>query len=166
MNTNFYFQSHEQAQEFSAELRKCFILSVANNCSVEIYNFALIKEECKSNVLGIARKVYEEVVNDLDAQVYFNNMSVEECVNYWNRHVSDFMNKIHETEDENYWDRMSRELGALNLVRAICDSNDFHECREYVCYIEDNGTFFSFSTKEQLLEYITEDWFIEELMNE
>ena len=106
MNATFYFKNEQQAERFSRSLRECFILSIISGKMVEIYNFSMIKEECKKDVLGIAKRIYKEVVTDMGAVDKFANMTMQECIDMWNEYATDQFNQlvaIHPMEDEPDW---------------------------------------------------------------
>lgn len=63
MEATFFFNKKAQASEFKSELRKCFILTESlTDYAVRIYNFDGIKEEKKQEVLGLAKKIFKEIM--------------------------------------------------------------------------------------------------------
>lgn len=63
MEATFFFNTKAQANEFKSELRKCFILTESlTDYTIRIYKYDLIKESKKSEVLGLAKKIYHEIV--------------------------------------------------------------------------------------------------------
>ena len=169
MNTKFYFESRSQAERFSNELRKCFILSVINEKAVEIYNFSMIKEEYKKNVLGMAKKIFNEVITDMSAVNEFHQMTMTECIDLWNECATDQFHQlsfIKPMEDEGWWNHLAQKLGAWDLMHFVWHSaENFNDSDKYFGYIEDNCEFFSFSTKQELVERIGEDFFVDNLLN-
>lgn len=167
MNTTFYFENKAQAEQFSRELRKCFILSVVSGTMVEIYNFALIKEECKKDVLGMARKIYKEVVSDMTAQEKLEKMTLQECIDLWNDSVDQYhqLTKIQPMENEEWWNYLAPTIGVWDFMHQLWNSGErFNDSDRYFVYIEDACEFVSFSTKQELVELMGE-FFIDELTN-
>lgn len=169
MNATFYFENNAQAEQFSKELRKCFILSIVSGKVVEIYNFSHIKEEFKGDVLGIAKKVYKEVTTDMTAVDKFARMTLEECIDLWNEYATDQFNQlveIHPMEDEDWWNHLAKEMGAWDLMHFVWNSGErFNDSDLYFAYLEDYCEFVSFSTKQELVERIGEEFFIDTLTN-
>lgn len=170
MNTTFYFENKVQAEHFCKELRKSFILATSNNNVAEIYNFTMIKDECKRDVLGIAKKIYHNVYSDLSARETLQQMTMQDCIDLWNERATDMYNRlsyIKPMEEENWWNYLSSKLGAWDLMHFVWNSGEnFNDSDKYFAYIEDGCEFFSFSTKQELIERIGEDFFIDNLNEE
>ena len=170
MNATFYFENKAQAEKFSKELRKCFILSITCDKVVEIYNFSMIKEECKRDVLGMAKKIYKEVTTDMNAVDKFHNLTMDECIDLWNKYATDQFHQLSEIrpmEDEKWWNRLANELGAWDFMHFVWNSGEnFNDSDLFFAYNEDFCEFFSFSTKQELVERIGEQFFIDVLTNE
>lgn len=169
MNTSFYFENKAQAEKFYKELRKCFILSTVSGKVVEIYNFPMIRDEYKKDVLGMAKRIYKEVITDMSAVDKFQQMTMQECIDLWNEYATDQFHKlvaIHPMEDEDWWNRLAKELGAWDMMHFVWHSGEnFNDSDLYFAYLEDNCQFFSFSTKQELVERIGEQFFIDTLTN-
>lgn len=167
MNATFYFENTTQAERFSKSLRECFILSIVSGKMVEIYNFSMIKEECKKDVLGMAKKIYREVTTDMNAVDKFANMTMQECIDLWNEYATDQFHQlveIHPMEDENWWNHLAKELGAWDLMHFVWNSGeDFNDSDMYFAYLDDVCHFISFSTKQEFVEHIGEQFFIDTL---
>jgi hypothetical protein len=170
MNTTFYFENKAQAERFCKELRQSFILATCHNNVAEIYNFAMIKDEYKSSVLGIAKKIYRNVYSDLSAREKLQQMTMQDCIDLWNERATDMYHQlsfIKPMDDENWWNHLAKELGAWDLMHFVWHSGeDFNDSDMYFGYIEDGCEFFSFSTKQELIERIGEEFFIDNLTNE
>lgn len=97
-------------------------------------------------------------------------MSMEDCIKFWNEHSGDHYHRFTEIrpmEDEDRWNELAGHLGAWDFFHYLTNSGEnFNDSDRFFGYIEDSCEFFSFSTKSELLSYITEDWFIEELMEQ
>lgn len=97
-------------------------------------------------------------------------MSMEDCIKFWNDRSSDHyhrFNEIRPMEDEDRWNEIAGHLGAWDFFHYLANSGEnFNDSDRFFGYIEDSCEFFSFSTKSELLSYITEDWFVEELMEQ
>lgn len=96
-------------------------------------------------------------------------MSMEDCIKFWNEKSRGYhrFNEIRPMEDEDRWNEIAGHLGAWNFFHYLTSSGEnFNDSDRFFCYIEDSCEFFSFSTKSELLSYITEDWFVEELMEQ
>lgn len=97
-------------------------------------------------------------------------MSMEDCIKFWNDRSSDHyhrFNEIRPMEDEDRWNEIAGHLGAWDFFHYLANSGEnFNDSDRFFGYIEDSCEFFSFSTKSELLSCITEDWFVEELMEQ
>lgn len=97
-------------------------------------------------------------------------MSTQDCINYWNKSACDHYCRfweIHEMGDENWWNQLSEHLGAWNLIQAVLSSGEqFNDSDMWFFYDEDYCHMVSFNTKQELIEQIGEDFFIENLTNE
>jgi hypothetical protein len=96
-------------------------------------------------------------------------MSLEECITMWNE-SSDKMYRrnelIHETEDDEWWEKLYSEYGAHYLVYDIAGSvkdKTFCPYDDYFFYNGDDCRLYSFTDKEELMK-ILKEWFIDELM--
>lgn len=97
-------------------------------------------------------------------------MSMEDCIKFWNDRSGDHYHRFTEIrpmEDEDRWNEIAGHLGAWDFFHYLANSGEnFNDSDRFFGYIEDSCEFFSFSTKSELLSYITEDWFVEELMEQ
>lgn len=97
-------------------------------------------------------------------------MSMEDCIKFWNERSGDHyhrFNEIRPMEDEDRWNELAGHLGAWDFFHYLTNSGEnFNDSDRFFGYIEDSCEFFSFSTKSELLSCITEDWFVEELMEQ
>lgn len=103
------------------------------------------------------------------AEKRLKEMTLQEMIDLWNDKVEMYekTSVIGEMDDVEHWDMLGKELGGYQLARILINGGeDFHEPDDYVfCNIE-TETIFSFSTKQEMLEYIGEDWFIDELKSQ
>lgn len=97
-------------------------------------------------------------------------MSMEDCIKFWNERNGDHYHRFTEIrpmEDEGRWNEIAGHLGAWDFFHYLTNSGEhFNDSDRFFGYIEDSCEFFSFSTKSELLSYITKDWFVEELMEQ
>ena len=100
----------------------------------------------------------------------FNKMTIEDCIEYWNDKATENFSKdweIHEMDDEDRWNWLSNYLGAWDMLHAVMNAGeDFNDKDRWFFYDVDCGDMKSFSTKQELIEMIGEDFFIENMTNE
>lgn len=133
-----------------------------NECAV----FATYEDAKK---IWLGDKTEDEIKRE-HAQARLNKMTLEECIKMWNSEGADMYNRsaeIHEIEDEDWWDYLSKELGAYwlscHVIRSTKDK-DFNLSHRFFFYDENDCTFHSFDDKKGLVKALGE-WFIEELIN-
>ena len=169
MKTKFFFWKEPDAEQFKAELDKALIESVVTHRMVEIPNHRCFNEGCIKDILGMAQRICSAVTCDYEAHKKLQQMTLEECIEYWNESVCDHYCRnmeIFETDDEDKWEWFAKGLGAYYLAVRIANSDDFKMNKLYSVYLEEGEQFASFNTKEELIELIGEDWFIDNFMNE
>ena len=105
----------------------------------------------------------------IPARKKLSMMTFEDCIRYWNDNAPDRhhqLAEIHDMDDKNWWDHLADALGLWNLINAISNSRETFDTHDlYFLYIEDDGTFLSFSNKTEMLSRISEEWFIDNLEN-
>ena len=109
----------------------------------------------------------ERLIVAQGAEERLNQMSLDDCIAMWNSCLDQFhqLSKMQPMENENWWNHLAKELGAWDLMHFVWNSgDDFNETDKYFAYVEDGCTFFSFSTKQELMEYMKE-FFIDEITN-
>lgn len=96
-------------------------------------------------------------------------MSFEMCIGMWNESACDHYMRayeIHEMEEDSWWDWIQKEIGSgYWYMRYLLQSQSFNVTDRYFFYDSEISEFFSFSTKQEMLEIIGDDFFIEELIN-
>ena len=96
-------------------------------------------------------------------------MSLQDLINLWNESATDHYCRyveMHPMSDVEWWDVLARELGTWNLIQAMHNASEhFNTSDKYFFYEEFNGYLISFSTSQELLEEVGEDFFVELLMN-
>lgn len=94
-------------------------------------------------------------------------MTFMECINLWNEMTSNHMRsfEIHEMHDEDWWDYLKGEIDGYWFMRHLLESQTFNITDRFFFYDSEIQQFFSFSTKQELIEEVGEDTFIEELIN-
>lgn len=111
-----------------------------------------------------------KLTDQANAELKLRMMTFEECREFWNEHACDHycrLFEIHEMGDEEWWNHLASKLGGWNLANAVLNSFDnFNNSDMWFFYDDDNEYFVSFSTKQEMLDVIGEDFFIENLMNE
>lgn len=101
------------------------------------------------------------------AEDVIKSMTLQECIDMWNESTDQFhqLSKMQPMDDEKWWNHLAKELGAWDLMHFVWNSGeDFNDTDMYFVYIEDGCTFFSFSTKQELMELMG-DFFIDEITN-
>lgn len=168
MNATFTFENESQAERFGKELSARFINSIPCRNMVEVYNYSFLETACKNLILFIAKEHCKDVVTDASAVEKFQQMNIHECIALWNGYLDQFhqLSYIKPMEDADWWNRLAKELGAWDMMHFVWNSGaDFNDADMYFTYLEDNCTFFSFSTKQELVEYVGEQFFIDALDN-
>lgn len=168
MNATFTFENEIQAERFGKELGKRFINSIPYRNMVEVYNYSFLENQCKNLIHAIAREHCMGVITDASAVERLQQMTLQECIDLWNEYLDQFhqLSYIKPMEDEDWWNHLAKELGAWDMMHFVQNSGaDFNDADMHFAYIEDNCTFFSFSTKQELVEYTGEQFFIDILDN-
>ena len=104
------------------------------------------------------------------AKEILNGMSLEDCIKMWNESDEKMYRRnetIHETEEDEWWERLNEEYGAHYLVYDIAGSvkeGMFCPYDTYFFYNGDDCWLYSFTDKEELMK-ILEAWFIDEIIN-
>ena len=109
--------------------------------------------------------MYTRVVTD--AELILNSMTLQECIEMWNESTDQFhqLSKMQPMDNEDWWNHLAKELGAWDLMHFVWNSGeDFNDTDRFFVYVEDACIFFSFSTKQELMEYMKE-FFIDEITN-
>lgn len=108
-------------------------------------------------------------MNREQAMARLAEMSLDECITMWNESDEKMYRRnetIHETEDDEWWERLYSEYGAHYLVYDIAGSvkeRMFCPYDTYFFYNGDDCRLYSFTDKEELMK-ILEPWFIDELI--
>lgn len=104
------------------------------------------------------------------AEKKFNRMTMQDCINMWNDKAADHYCRhiaMHEMSDEKWWNMLSEGLGAWHLLRAVMlAGDDFNDSDMWFFYDEDALIVRSFSTKQELIEMIGKEFFIDQLMEQ
>jgi hypothetical protein len=100
----------------------------------------------------------------------FSVMTLQECVNLWNGKAVDNRCKImeiHEMGDIEWWNRLALDLDAWNLIHAVFRAGEeFCDADDWFFYDQDAGYVRSFCTKQELVEKIGKEFFIDMLMEQ
>jgi hypothetical protein len=102
------------------------------------------------------------------AKEILNGMSLEDCIKMWNDNAVESYCRaieIHEMDDENWWNWLTKELGGFWLMDFLLRSESTFNRRDMFFFYDENvNEFYSFDNKEEMFEIIGE-WFIEEIIN-
>lgn len=124
-------------------------------------------EDAKRNWLGDKT---EGEIKKAQAESRLAGMSLEDCINMWNEEGADMYRRcveIHEVDEDEWWEYLSKELGARHFADRLLDSRAddmFCQYDRYFFYDDNDCTFHSFDDKKGLVKLLGE-WFIEELIN-
>lgn len=93
-------------------------------------------------------------------------MSIQECIEMWNKDAADHNCRVYEIHemhsDNNWWDYLAKEVGCYQFLRNLLESGElFNLTDKWFFYVQDESVVYSFSTKQELLECGTEEFFIE-----
>jgi hypothetical protein len=112
----------------------------------------------------------EDSSTDRDKAVKrLKEMTFEECIKFCDSincdHYERFV-EIHRIDDKGWWDELAEEYGTWELINFVLSSGEtFNDTDIYFFYNSEEDRIYSFSTKQELVELMTEDWFIEGLIN-
>ena len=109
-------------------------------------------------------------MNELEAKEILRGMSFGDCMKMWNKsaayHNMKFF-EIREMDESWYWEWLVSELGGFNFVADLLNSRETFNLTDRFFFYDSNGyKFISFSTKQEFIEVIEEDFFINEIMNQ
>jgi hypothetical protein len=102
------------------------------------------------------------------ATEHLRRMTLDGCITLWNESIPDHYMRsfeIHEMHDEDWWDYLKGEMDGYWFMRYLLQSQTFNITDRFFFYDSGINQFFSFSTKQEFLEEVGEDMFIEELIN-
>jgi hypothetical protein len=103
----------------------------------------------------------------VSAEDILKSMTLQECIDMWNESTDRFhqLSKMQPMENEEWWNHLAKELGAWDMMHFLWKSGEnFNDSDMYFVYVEDGCTFFSFSTKQELMELMGE-FYIDEIIN-
>lgn len=115
-----------------------------------------------ANICEEQIKPFDEIE---DAMQRLAGMSLEDCIKMWNESVDSRKNEIHEMHDEDWWDDLKEDIDGYLFMRHLLQSQTFNITDRFFFYDSENNQFISFSTKQELMELTSKDWFIDELIN-
>lgn len=147
-----------------------------------IRSIEIIPEWIEKYIPAMARYYFEQkgilTLIDSDTEILYaesddyahhilDNMSLEDCICMWNESASDHYCKlwaIHETDDESWWNHVASEIGGFDLMKAVKESDNFCVSDKYFFVDVDYGLIRSFNTKQELLDLVGEDLFLNEIV--
>ena len=153
-------------------------IKIANGLFNPLDSWFYLDHECTIHSIEIVPEwlyQYVDAMADSDAEILsaddrdwirekFNKMTIEDCIEYWNNKATENHSKewtICEMDDENRWNWLSNYLGAWDMLHAVMNAGeDFNDKDRWFFYDVDCGDMKSFSTKQELIEMIGEDFFI------
>ena len=100
------------------------------------------------------------------ARHILDKMTLAECIDMWNESASDHYQKmweIHAMDEESWWNYLASELGGYDLMKSARLSECFNVADEWFFYDVDCGLLKSFDLKSDLLDYVGEDFFLNEI---
>lgn len=96
-------------------------------------------------------------------------MPFKDCIEMWNESAADHYERayeIHEIDDEPWWEWLMKESGGWNFVVSLLNSGEhFNITDKYFFFDVDGEHLVSFSSKQEFIEAVEEDFFINEIMN-
>lgn len=108
-------------------------------------------------------------MNELEAKEILRGMSFEDCMKMWNDSAKD--NRmidyiINDIDNDTWWEYLAVRAGGFRLISDLLSSGDrFNLADFYFFYDSEGGVLISFSTKQEFIEAVEEDFFINEIMN-
>lgn len=97
-------------------------------------------------------------------------MSLTDCIDLWNEKACDHYCRfvaIHKMSEEEWWNALSKHIGAWDLIHVVIGSGeDFNDSDEYFFFDEGIWQMRSFSTKQEMIEVIGKNFFIDELVEQ
>lgn len=92
---------------------------------------------------------------------------MQDCINLWNDKAVDHYCRemaINEMSCEQWWNTLSEYLGAWDLIHVVIQSGDnFNDSDMFFFFDKESGCMRSFSTKDEMIQQIGEDFFIDQL---
>jgi hypothetical protein len=106
-------------------------------------------------------------MDESQARLLFKGMSLEQCIKMWNESLDLYTAYgIHSIDDDYWWEWLSKHVGGFRLVSDLLSSGDrFNLTDMYFFYDEECDMFESFSTKQEFLDAVGEEFFINEIRN-
>ena len=109
----------------------------------------------------------------LEAKEVLKAMSFEQCIKMWNESARDNNMRtyeVHEMDDETWWKwLMDNTIPTMFVKDRLSSSeecgNTFKQTDWHFFYDLESNMFVSFSSKQEFLKVIEEDFFLNEIMN-
>ena len=108
-------------------------------------------------------------MNELEAKEILRGMSFKDCIKMWNdsakdNRMSDYI--INDIDNDTWWEYLAVRVGGFRLISDLLSSGDrFCLTDMYFFYDIECNQLVSFSTKQEFIEAVEEDFFINEIMN-
>lgn len=102
-----------------------------------------------------------------NAKEVLDRMTFEEVVKMLNSHIDNDnqisnYTKLHEIDDEGWWKELSDYYGTYYLINdLLSDRSDFEKQDDYFYYDDNTCAFYSFSSKEEIVDFIGVDNLLE-----
>lgn len=116
-------------------------------------------------VSNLAERQIEPCDVEEQAKSDLAKMTLEDCIKMWNESLGSRTSEVHAMHDEDWWDYLKGEMDGYWFMRYLLKSQTFNITDKFFFYDSEIHQFFSFSTKQEFLEEVGEDMFIEELIN-
>lgn len=108
-------------------------------------------------------------MTEMDARNILQGMTFEECIKMWNESAADHYMRayeIHEIDNDKWWEWLVKDTGGFFFVRDLLSSGErFNLTDKFFFYDAEGSMFISFSTKQEFIEAVEEDFFINEIQN-
>ena len=104
------------------------------------------------------------------AEKKLKQMTMLDCINMWNEKAVDQYCRemaINAMDCEQWWNTLSEYLGAWDLIHVVLNAGDnFNDTDLYFFYDKDAGYMNSFSTKQELVDKVGKQFFIDQIMEQ
>lgn len=108
-------------------------------------------------------------MDESQARLLLKGMSLEQCIKMWNDSAKDhymWEYTIRDMGEDSWWEWLVKKAGGLRFVYDLLDSGKrFNLYDMYFFYDMEGKMFVSFSTKQEFLDAVGEEFFINEIKN-
>jgi hypothetical protein len=103
------------------------------------------------------------------AQEHLKKMTFEDCIRVYNESAVDHycrLMEIHQMDDSSWWNHLAERLSGWDFINVVNHSDKFNYSDKWFFYDEFDEEFVSFSSKDELVEILTKDFFMDALTSE